>query len=53
MPRTMRVEYADASYHVMNRGDRREDIFVNDVDRQDFTRTAFSTCGRGKSNFLL
>jgi len=35
MPRTMRVEYAGASYHVMDRGDRREDIFVDDVDRQD------------------
>lgn len=30
----MRVEYPGAIYHVMDRGDRREDIFVNDVDRQ-------------------
>ena len=26
MPRTMRVEYADPICHVMNRGDRREDM---------------------------
>jgi hypothetical protein len=31
----MRVEYAGAIYHVMSRGDRREDIFVDDVDRKD------------------
>jgi hypothetical protein len=35
MPRAMRVEYPGAIYHVMDRGDRREDIFINDVDRQD------------------
>ena len=44
MPRTMRVEYADAIYHVMNRGDRREDIFVDDVDRQDFLKTLAEAC---------
>jgi REP element-mobilizing transposase RayT len=26
-------------YHVMSRGDRREDIFLNDVDRHDFLKT--------------
>jgi len=35
MPRKIRVEYADAIYHVMSRGDRREDIFLDDVDRGD------------------
>ena len=44
MPRTMRVEYAGASYHVMNRGDRREDIFVDDVDRRDFFKTLAEAC---------
>jgi len=39
MPRKMRVEYAGPIYHVMSRGDRREDIFLDDVDRQDFLRT--------------
>ena len=30
MPRTMRVEFPGAMYHVMDRGDRREDMFVDD-----------------------
>jgi hypothetical protein len=44
MPRTMRVEYPGAIYHVMDRGDRREDIFVDDVDRQDFLKTLAEAC---------
>jgi len=39
MPRKLRIEYPGAIYHVMSRGDRREDIYVNDVDRQDFLKT--------------
>jgi len=35
MPRALRVEYPGATYHVMDRGDRRDNLFVNDVDRQD------------------
>jgi hypothetical protein len=31
MPRQLRIEYPGAIYHVMSRGDRREDIFVDDV----------------------
>jgi len=34
IPRKLRIEYPVAIYHVMSRGDRREDIFVDDVDRQ-------------------
>jgi len=44
MPRKMRVEYAGAIYHVMSRGDRREDIFLDDVDRQDFLKTLAEAC---------
>jgi hypothetical protein len=29
----MRVEYPGAIYLVMDRGDRQENIFINDVDR--------------------
>ncbi|SRR6266404_1659804 len=36
MPRQLRVEYPGALYHVMSRGDRQKDIYVDDVDRQDF-----------------
>jgi putative transposase len=31
-------------YHVMSRGDRREDIFLCDVDRQDFLKTLAEAC---------
>jgi len=44
MPRKMRVEYAGARYHVMSRGDRRENIYLDDVDRQDFIRTLAEAC---------
>ena len=32
MPRTMRVEYPGAIYHVMDPGDRQEDIHLDDAD---------------------
>jgi len=44
LPRAMRVEYSGAIYHVMDRGDRREDIFVDDVDRQDLLKTLAEAC---------
>ena len=44
MPRKLRVEYPGAIYHLMSRGDRREDIFLNDVDRQDFLKTLAEAC---------
>ena len=44
MPRKIRVEYPGAIYHVMSRGDRREDIYVDDVDRQDFLKTLAEAC---------
>jgi len=36
MPRQLRVESLGANYHVADRGDRREDIFLDDVDRTEF-----------------
>ncbi len=39
MPGKLRVEYPGAIYHVMSRGDQRDDIFLNDVDRHDFLKT--------------
>jgi putative transposase len=44
MPRPLRIEYAGAFYHVISRGDRREDIVVNDSDRNEFLRTLGQTC---------
>ena len=34
MSRPLRLEFPDALYHVTSRGDRREDIYHNDDDRQ-------------------
>jgi putative transposase len=31
-------------YHIMSRGDRREKIFLTDVDRQDFIKTLAEAC---------
>ncbi len=44
MARKPRVEYPGAIYHVMNRGDRREPIFVDDKDRQLFMETLGQAC---------
>ncbi len=46
MPRQLRLEFAGAFYHVMARGDRREAIFADDLDRQVFLRTLGETCER-------
>jgi putative transposase len=43
-PRQRRVQFPGAIYHVMSRGDRREDIFKDDVDRQDFLKTLAEAC---------
>jgi REP element-mobilizing transposase RayT len=34
MARPLRIEFANATYHVTSRGDRREPIFCDDADRQ-------------------
>lgn len=46
MARKLRVEYPGAIYHVMNRGDRREPIFKDDVDRRRFLETLGEVCGK-------
>lgn len=44
MARKLRIQYAGAIYHVMNRGDHREDIFADDEDRQRFLQTLGEAC---------
>ena len=44
MPRKIRVEYPGAIYHILSRGDRGEDIFLDDVDRQDFLKMLAEAC---------
>ena len=46
MARKLRVQYEGAIYHVMSRGDRREDIFHDDVDRELFLKTLGETCAK-------
>ena len=44
MPRPLRVEYAGAIYHVMNRGNRRERIFRNPEDYRLMLETLDEAC---------
>src|SRR5437899_1750317 len=46
MARKLRVQYEGAIYHVMNRGDHREDIFRNDKDRELFLETLGQACAK-------
>ena len=44
MPRPLRVEFAGAIYHLMNRGDRREPIFLDEKDRRTFLASLAEAC---------
>jgi putative transposase len=44
MARPLRIEYPGAYYHVMNRGNRGEDIFLTDKDRQVFVDGLADSC---------
>ncbi|HEX7861320.1 MAG TPA: hypothetical protein VF773_13390 [Verrucomicrobiae bacterium] len=44
MARPPRVDFPGAIYHLMSRGDRREAIFLNDVERHDFLKTLAEAC---------
>jgi REP element-mobilizing transposase RayT len=44
MARKLRVQYPGAIYHVMSRGDRREQIFLDDQDRLKFLQTLTEAC---------
>jgi hypothetical protein len=46
MARKARVEFEGALYHVLDRGDRREDIFHDDGDRGRFLSTLAEVCER-------
>ena len=44
MPRSIRMEYSGAYYHVMARGNRRENIFREDDDHRIFLKTLAEAC---------
>ena len=46
MSRPLRLEFPDALYHVTARGDRREDIFEDDLDRRAFLDTLGAVVGQ-------
>ena len=46
MARPLRLEFAGALYHVTSRGDRQEDIFLNDDDRNDWLTVLGIVCAR-------
>ena len=46
MARPLRLEFPGALYHVTSRGDRREDIFLNDDDRIDWLDVLATVCAR-------
>ena len=46
MARPLRIELPGALYHVTSRGDRREDIYLNDADRQRWLDLLGEVCVR-------
>ena len=46
MVRPIRIEYAGALYHVTSRGNRRENIYLDDEDRMDWLAVLGQTCKR-------
>lgn len=46
MARPLRLEFAGAVYHVTSRGDRREDIYLDDDDRQEWMAVLSLVCKR-------
>ena len=46
MPRQTRMESAGAFYHVLNRGNYRQEVFTVGQSGEQFERTLFEACGR-------
>lgn len=46
MPRPLRIEYPGACYHLMSRGDRRENIFGDEKDRTRFVKMVGQVCAK-------
>jgi hypothetical protein len=44
MARQLRIQYQGAIYHVLNRGDRGEEIFQDDLERKSFLQALGRTC---------
>jgi len=46
MARKLRIEFPDAIYHIINRGNYRTDIFATKGTRDAFMRTLDEACKR-------
>ena len=46
MPRSLRLQYAGAIYHVMSRGNRRQRIVRDDRDRERFLDSLAEACAK-------
>ena len=46
MARPLRLEFSGALYHITSRGDRQEDIFLSDDDREDWLGVLGTVCAR-------
>src|SRR6516164_3488250 len=44
MARQLRIQYEGAIYHLMSRGDRREEIFWDNLDRKSFLQSLGAAC---------
>jgi putative transposase len=44
MPRELRIQHPVAIYHILNRGDQRDDIYLDDEDRSQFLGTLEECC---------
>ena len=52
MARQLRIQYEGAIYHLMSRGDRREEIFRDDVDRKRVLGIACKSAALGNDREL-
>ncbi|WLI88853.1 transposase [Massilia sp. R2A-15] len=46
MPRPTRVDFPGAIHHITSRGDRRETIYRDDIDRQNWLRVLSGVCSK-------
>jgi len=46
MTRPLRIEFAGALYHVTSRGNRREEIYLDDKDREGYLELLGEVCER-------
>jgi putative transposase len=44
MARSLRIERANGVYHIINRGNYRHDLFINDGAHEAFERCLFEAC---------